>query len=216
MVRRQSGGRPTTGKCTEAGAMPRRRAHFEERAYPSAPRYCLLIRHCQAVSQASQAPLTDAGRRQSAALADFLAERPVDYIVSSSFVRARQSIAPFAHRSGLAVNVDPRLSERRLSGRPMANWQQIVRDSFAALDLRLPGGESGREVQQRAWAALRETMQRGHVLPIFVTHGNLISLLLHSLDPGFGYRQWAALSNPDVFQLEDRGRGCWRIERIWS
>ena len=182
----------------------------------SSHRSFLLIRHCQALSQAPHASLTDLGKQQAEELADFLAEWPVDHIVSSSYVRARQSIVPLAHRMGLSLNLDPRLIERRLSGHPMENWRQAIRDSFADLNLRQSGGESGRDVQKRAWEALHETVAAGHRLPIFVTHGNLMSLLLHFLDPDFGYRQWASLSNPDVFQLEDHGQGHWQFARIWS
>ncbi len=179
-------------------------------------RCCLLIRHCQAESQTPQAPLTARGQRQAANLADFLAAWPVDRIVSSSFVRAQQSIWPFAHRVGLPVHLDHRLIERRLSGQDIPHWQQVIRESFDNLHLRQPGGESGRDVQQRAWAALYETWEGDCRLPVFVTHGNLLSLLLHALDSGFGYTQWAALTNPDVFRLEDQGQGHWQFARIWS
>ncbi len=176
----------------------------------------LLIRHCQAVNQAPQAALTEVGRKQAEELASFLQQRAVDHIVSSSYARAQQSILPFAQRSGLRVNLDQRLIERRLADRHVKQWQQAIRKSFEDLNFRLPGGESGREVQARAWAALNATMEADYVLPVFVTHGNLISLLLNSLDSDFGYQQWESLSNPDVFQLEEHGQGQWQFERIWS
>ena len=176
----------------------------------------LLIRHCQAVNQAPQAALTEVGKKQAEELASFLQQRPVDHIVSSSYVRAQQSILPFAQQSGRRVELDQRLIERRLSDGPVEEWQQAIQKSFEDLNYRLAGGESGREVQERAWAALNATMEGDHVLPIFVTHGNLISLLLNSLDSRFGYKQWESLSNPDVFQLEKFELGQWQIERIWS
>ncbi len=176
----------------------------------------LLIRHCQAVSQAPQAALTEVGRKQAEALASFLQQKPVDHIVSSSYTRAQQSILPFAQRSGRRVDLDHRLIERCLSDGPVEKWQQAIRKSFEDLNFRLPGGESGQEVQARAWAALNATLKADHVLPVFVTHGNLISLLLNSLDSDFGYQQWESLSNPDVFQLEKHGQGQWQFERIWS
>jgi hypothetical protein len=37
--------------------------------------------------------------------------------------------------------------------------------------------------------------------------------VLHSIDPGFGFRGWESLSNPDVYLL-DGGR-CLRFERLW-
>ncbi len=176
----------------------------------------LLIRHCQAVSLAPQAALTEVGKKQAEELAIFLQQRAaVDHIVSSSYAWAQQSIKPFALQSGLRVNLDQRLIAHRLADRPVKEWQQAIRKSFEDLNFRLPGGESGRDVQARAWAALNATMKADHVLPVFVTHGNLISLLLNSLDSRFGYKQWESLSIPDVFQVEKPELGRWQFERIW-
>ena len=78
---------------------------------------------------------------------------PIDMIVSSSYTRAQQSIGPFAAKVGLPVHLDRRLIERTLSGSPINNWREIVRDSFGDLELRLPGGESAREVLDRGSTA---------------------------------------------------------------
>ncbi len=176
----------------------------------------LLIRHCQALGQAPEAALTAEGQVQAQTLAHFLADQPIDHIVSSPFVRARQSIAPLAAVTGLPVQLDKRLSERRLAPEPIAHWRQMIRDSFLDPDLRMPGGESGREAQTRGWAALDVLQQGGYTLPAAATHGHLISLILHALDPAFGYEQWAALSNPDVFLLKEHQPGHWQYERIWT
>lgn len=175
----------------------------------------LLIRHCQAVGQLPQAELTEVGEVQAGKLAEFLSKWPVDFIKSSTYVRAQQSILPFASFAGLPLNLDERLTERILSTSPIENWRQVICDSFEDLDLHAAGGESGREVQVRTWEAVHETLRRGRQLPILVTHGNLISLFLHSLDPGFGYEQWESLSNPDVFLVQDTEEGNWQFERIW-
>ncbi len=176
----------------------------------------LLIRHCQASGQAPEAALTDTGQEQAAELARFLTDLPVDLIVSSSYMRARQTIAPFATLKGLTVQLDERLVERTLAPGPVANWRQLIRDSFDDLDFHVPGGESGREVQERGWAALDELWHGDHALPLAVTHGNLLSLILHSVDPDFRYEQWEALTNPDVYLLQENGDGRLQFERIWS
>ena len=137
-------------------------------------------------------------------------------IVSSSYTRAQQSIEPFAATVGLPVHLDNRLIERTLSGSPIDNWREVVRDSFGDLELRIPGGESAREVLDRGWAAITELLDGGHQLPIAVTHGNLLSLILNSLDPNFGYAGWESLSNPDVFALKEADDGRLVFERIWS
>ncbi len=179
-------------------------------------RQLLLIRHCQSSGQEPHAPLTERGKKQAESLTRFLSDYPIDMIVSSPYARARQSIEPFAAKMGLRVHLDYRLVERTLSARPIENWREVVRDSFEDFDLRVPGGESAREVFVRGQAAIADLLNGGHEFPLAVTHGKLLSLILNALDPNFGYDAWESLSNPDVFRLRadvDRALG---YERLWS
>ena len=120
------------------------------------------------------------------------------------------------------MRVDPRLNERTLSSGPggewrsSANWREVVRDSFDTPDLRAPGGETPREVLRRAWAALNEILDGGYSLPVAATHGQLMALVLSSLDPGFGFKGWESLSNPDVYLLEETGDGRMTFNRLWA
>ena len=179
-------------------------------------RRLLLVRHCESSGQWPAATLTEVGFRQADALAGFLSDRGIDSITASSFRRAQQSIGPFAAVSGLTTQTDHRLNERTLSDSPLESWRELIRDSFEDLDLRAPGGESAREVLDRAWASLNALLNGVYQLPLAVTHGNLLSLVLSSLDPGFGYRGWEDLSNPDVFLLQEAGDGWLVFERLWT
>ena len=179
-------------------------------------RQLLLIRHCRSSGQDPDAALTEIGRKQAEVLAGFLSDYPIDRIVSSSYTRAQQSIEPFAAKVGLPIHLDHRLIERTLSGSPIDNWREVVRDSFGDMELRVPGGESAREVLDRGWAAITELLDGGHRFPIAITHGNLLSLILNSLVPTFGYDGWEALSNPDVFALKEADDGRLVFERLWS
>ena len=170
-------------------------------------RRLILIRHCQATGQEPDAPLTEAGLRQAESLRDFLAGWPIDAVAASEYRRARQTANPLAAARGLDVRVDGRLNERKLSEEPTDHWREIVRDSFEDPDLRGPGGESAREVSHRAWGVLTDLLDHGCLLPAVVTHGNLMSLVLHSVDATFGYAGWEALSNPDVYLLENSEPG---------
>ena len=181
-----------------------------------AVRRLLLVRHCQSSGQTPDAELTELGFQQANALAEFLSGRQIDVIASSAYKRAQQSIEPFAAATGLTVRTDHRLNERTLSANPMDSWRELVRDSFEDLDLRAAGGESAREVLNRAWAGLNDLLGGDYRLPIAVTHGNLMSLVLNSLDPTFGYKEWEILSNPDVFRLQRSGNGRLIFERLWD
>lgn len=176
----------------------------------------ILVRHCQATGQQPDARLTETGHQQARSLAHFLSDYPIDHITTSEYLRARQSIEPYSSRSDLTIHTDARFNERTLSAEPLDNWQEIVRDSFADHNLRAPGGETANEVLNRAWDALNEILNSNHTLPLVVTHGNLMALVLHSLDRTFGFEEWKSLSNPDVYMLRKAGSSNFTFERIWS
>ena len=178
---------------------------------------CLIVvRHCEATGQEPDAPLTARGMEQAADLASFLAEQPLDAVVASEFLRARQSAQPLADSRGIPLAVDSRLNERKLSAGPISNWREVVRDSFVDPDLRAPGGETASEVLCRAWGCLSELLVGESGPAVAVTHGNLASLVLHSIDSSFGYEGWESLSNPDVYLLECTGTRRLKFQRIWT
>jgi 2,3-bisphosphoglycerate-dependent phosphoglycerate mutase len=179
-------------------------------------RQLLLVRHCESSGQAADAPLTARGREQAETLAERLASHPIDHVVSSPYLRARQTIEPFAARAGHHLHVHADLAERRLSPVPIEGWREVVRRSFSDPEHRAPAGESGAETLARGWAALDAILRGGHRLPVVVSHGQLLSLLLHSIDPSFGFAGWESMRNPDVFLVRGAGRGSFRFERIWD
>ena len=175
----------------------------------------ILVRHCQAIGQSPTAALTDAGVGQAQGLADFLSDYPVDFIATSRYARARQTIEPYSRNSGLPIHQDHRLNERILSTEPITNWEGLVRRSFDDPNLHASGGESAEQVLCRAHAALADIFNREHRLPLVVTHGNVMALLLHSVDATFGYPGWKSLSNPDVYILSNNP-DCGRMfQRVW-
>jgi 2,3-bisphosphoglycerate-dependent phosphoglycerate mutase len=175
----------------------------------------LLVRHCESTGQQPEAPLAPAGFESALELADVLAGQPVDHVLSSPFRRTLQTIAPFADRSGLPVHEDPRLAERQLSSEPCEDWQDQLRRTWHDFDYRAPGGETSREAQRRGRVVIDEVLGAGHRCAVLVSHGNLIGLLLHSIDPGFDYDAWSRLTNPDLYRLALTERGL-SAERLWG
>ncbi len=76
-----------------------------------------LLRHAKAGDRAAWEgpddlrPLSKAGRRQAAELAERLEARGITKIVSSPSVRCRQTVQPLAERTRLPVLLDDRLAE---------------------------------------------------------------------------------------------------------
>lgn len=76
-----------------------------------------VLRHARAGRRSAwkgadeERPLTKVGHRQAAGVVDLLGELDIAQIVSSPYVRCRQSVEPLAERLGLPVDVADELAE---------------------------------------------------------------------------------------------------------
>src|SRR5215213_4822262 len=69
----------------------------------SAQQAVIVVRHAEKVDQAADAALSAKGRARAKALADLLRGAGVTHIITSEFVRTRETAAPLATRLGLTV-----------------------------------------------------------------------------------------------------------------
>lgn len=151
---------------------------------------------------------------QAERLADALAGFGIDAIVSSPFARAIASVRPLARRLDQTICDDERLRERLLSPMGLDDWLDHLRRSFDDFTYRVEGGETLHEAQARGLAALADIADRGHRLPAVASHGNLIATLLNAADAGYGFEQWRAMANPDIFRMTMRGGAPVAFERV--
>ena len=175
----------------------------------------IVIRHCKATGQDAEAPLTESGYKEAQQLASFLERFTVQRIVASPFTRAVETIMPYANKHGLPIERDERLQERILSTENMEDWMEKLEQSFIDLDLTFTGGESSNEAMKRGYEVINELIgEVGDI--VLVTHGNLMSLLLHHISPSFGFKEWAQLSNPDVYIVEPINGQQLHFQRLWK
>ncbi|WP_017815034.1 histidine phosphatase family protein [Paenibacillus shenyangensis] len=160
-----------------------------------------IIRHCEAQGQAPNAALTEKGRRQAEALAHLAEMQQIDIIVTSPYERAYRTIQPLAERLGLKVVTDERLIERVLCGQDAPQWRDMLRRTYDDPHLCYPGGESTSAAAARANQVVSELLEQGYHEPAIVSHGNLISLLLRSWDATYGFAEWEAMTNPDIYKV---------------
>ena len=130
-----------------------------------------------------------------------LAPLGIDHVVSSPFVRAVETVRPFCQAAGVELQIDRDLRERRLSGRWIRDFEGTLRKTWEDFDFALPGGESSRACQERVAGCVSRlaTAVPGQSL-LVSSHGNAIALFLNSLDPAFGWPEWQAMGNPDLFR----------------
>lgn len=160
-----------------------------------------VVRHAKAGGQEPAAKLTIEGQMQAIQLKEQLKELKVEKIISSPFLRAIQTIEPFANEKGIPIEINTRLAERVLSVHSMDDWQDRLAQTFNDHDVRFEGGESSREALARINSVVQEVLKRNETT-LLVSHGNLISLFLQSLDNQFGFSEWQAMKNPHIFRIE--------------
>ncbi|GEN53992.1 histidine phosphatase family protein [Halobacillus faecis] len=176
-----------------------------------------LVRHSETEGQHEDSPLTKTGIRQAQMLATFLEKygHSIDRIISSPYLRAIETIKPFARKNNVTIEMDDRLEERVLSREPLDDWEEVLHDTFVDPELKLTGGESSTEAKKRVLSLIDqlENEDCGNVL--LVTHGNLLALLLQKYNREIGFYEWKRLSRPDVFLVQKQG-GEYTVERIWE
>ena len=154
----------------------------------------ILVRHCQTdrnrdglVQGRADPPLNDTGRQQAGKLAEALAGAPVAAVYSSPLARAMQTAAAIAARHDLPVQPTPALLELDvgqmdgLTGAQMRERFPGFLDTWLSgpeITLRLPGGESLEEAQERAWAFLEAVVAHDDIESIVCVSHNFVLLSL--------------------------------------
>ncbi|HJP70789.1 MAG TPA: histidine phosphatase family protein [Candidatus Limnocylindria bacterium] len=178
----------------------------------------LLVRHAEPIPGGEPGPddnargLTDAGAAAAAELAVELDGFEISAIYSSPYARAVATVTPLAQRRNLQVQLIDDLRERDLSQAPLDDWRATLEQAWADADFAVSGGETGRDAQRRAVAVLdllRTRHPDGGRL-VLGSHGNLISLILHALEPGVDFAFNMAMPTPAIYRLTHDGLR-WRV-----
>ena len=162
----------------------------------SGPMILYLVRHGQSCYNAegriqgqADTPLSELGQRQAAAVAQAMADLPIEAIYASPLLRASQTAGHLAKTLGLDVRHDPRLKEvdaglfqDRIRAEIHVEYPGAVEQWRSGhLDFAFPEGESRRDLIRRGEAALRTVCQQGHAHAAVVAHGGLLLAGLKAL-----------------------------------
>jgi broad specificity phosphatase PhoE len=133
-------------------------------------------------------PLNERGRLQAGAVARSLLRQSIGAIYSSPLQRALDTARAVGDAAGLGVEVDEGLVEMDVGEIEGATFE-VMRKRYGDLlrrwfspevgDVPMPGGESLRDVQDRAWAAIQGMRERHPEDTVLaVTHNFVILTLL--------------------------------------
>ncbi len=178
----------------------------------------LLIRHAESAppkdgvgaERERNRPLTERGIRDAEVLAETLAAIKPDRVYSSPYRRSIQTVAPIAARNSMEVELIEDLRERLLSPAALPDFRDHLRRCWLDFDYAPLGGESSAIAQARVRSVF-DDLRRRHREGLLVvgSHGNLISLALHAIEPTVNYDFWNAIPTPAVYRIAFRdGRVC--------
>jgi probable phosphomutase (TIGR03848 family) len=130
--------------------------------------------------------LDDRGQEQARALAERLSKVPVAGIVASPLERCQETASALAGGRDLAVVTDERLGECRYGDWTGQELKKLVKDPMWKVvqahpsAASFPGGETLRETQARAIAAIRDHNAElgADATWIAVTHGDVVKAVL--------------------------------------
>ena len=181
----------------------------------------IFVRHAQSLPSPDLPeevwPLSEKGQAQARDLAPVLGELGVSALASSPFLRAVETLKPFADQAGLPIHVDEDLRERNLSAGwlpDIAGVEDAVRKMHADLDYCLPGGESGRECLARFEAAIARVaaLYPGQTVAIG-SHGGVLGHLAARHRSDLPADFWRSIRNPHLFFFDLTGEARWTGER---
>ena len=194
----------------------------------------LLIRHGQSEGNAegrfgghTDTPLSPRGLQQAIATADTLATESVTQIYSSDLPRAIETAIPLAKLIGREVHSTEAFRERSvgiMEGLTFEDAAQRHPNQYGALLRRdfehvLTGGESYRQLLDRAWRKLDEiiALHRGEKIAVFSHTGTICILALHlmgALDAPELKPVWISTNNCGITRFELRDDGFIRVIAI--
>jgi broad specificity phosphatase PhoE len=190
-----------------------------------------LVRHAETTTPAvfhgaeSDIGLSDLGRQQANAAAEWFRDLRPTVVVSSAMRRAVDTAAPIAAGCAVKHHLEPALHERRigaLSGTSFSAsegaWAETIqRWSDGDTAYTTPGAESFEDIARRVLAAWRRVLAAhpGERV-VVVAHGVVCKVLLLSLLEGWDSTGWAKLgrvANLAVSELHPIG-GNWHAEKL--
>ena len=201
---------------------------------PPQATHVLLIRHGQSEGNAERrfgghtaTPLSFRGRRQAVATAEALKNDSITAIYSSDLARAVETAEPLANMTRLPVNTTEAFRERSvgvMEGLTFEDAAQKHPEQYAALLRRdfehvLTGGESYRQLLDRAWQKLDEIVARhkGGKIAVFSHTGTICIMALHlmgALDAPELKPVWISSANCGITRFELRDDGFVRVLMI--
>jgi len=152
--------------------------------------------------------LDEDGIKQSSSLSKKISEKVDDntIIISSPFKRALQSLEPLSEiYKNIEILPNDNLREINIGKSDQLTKHQIIEKMWEDQNFKVKTGESQKECYDRMEIFLKDTFEifkKEKKNIIFVTHGNLIGIILkYFFNLEFDFKMWKQISMPDFYEI---------------
>ncbi|WHY78627.1 histidine phosphatase family protein [Neobacillus sp. WH10] len=161
--------------------------------------------------------LSDQGLVNAEKITEILKNENIDRVISSPYKRAIQTVEGVAEYIGQEVEIVHDFKERKLSAKPLVNFQFAVTRVWEDDSFSLEGGESNIRAKARGVKATLNVLEKYEGENIAIgTHGNLMVLIMNYFDKQFGFHFWKELDMPDIYKLTFDKTKILEVNRIWK
>jgi len=179
-----------------------------------------FVRHAHSVYTPDELgrPLSERGRLDAMKVADIFKEEKIDMVVSSPYMRAKETVEGVAKYFKLPIIAIEGFRERTISARPVDDFEGSIYKLWYEEDFAFEGGESNRQAQMRALSDLLKLLEQHKGKNIVIgTHGNIMVLMMNYFDSSYHYGFWKQLAMPDIYKLAfDDELKLNHVSRLWN
>lgn len=160
-------------------------------------------------------PLSGNGLANAERITQTLGKETIDFVISSPYIRAVQTVEGIAHFFCKEVIIDEGFRERKLSEGPVENFDFAITKVWEVPTFSWEGGESNVIAQKRGVEATLKVLERYEGKNIVIgTHGNIMALIMNYFDSKYDYSFWKELAMPDIYKLTFNGMTLKKINQI--
>ncbi|MFD1637421.1 histidine phosphatase family protein [Evansella tamaricis] len=161
-------------------------------------------------------PLSKRGLSDAEKVAQTLMEHHIDYVISSPYKRAVQTVEGLANLIGQKVIINEHFKERKLSEHPVSDFEMAITKVWEDETFFWEGGESNVSAQRRSVKATLKLLNTYEGKNIAVgTHGNLMVLIMNYFDKRYSFDFWKQLEMPDIYKLSFLKENLKGVNKIW-
>lgn len=157
------------------------------------------------------------GEFHSVQVKNILKNHEINYIISSPYERAIQTVKPLAEALKKEIIRFEGLREREVGDIGDLDFKAAKQKLYLDFTFHFQAGESSKESQERAIKDLNNILQEYEGNNIVIgTHGDIMTLMLNYFDNRYHIQFWESTSMPDIYQLQFQGNLLKNVERLWE